>query len=118
MSNFNSKQIYEELTDKRLPVRYDPETFTSFSSGQTLVGFKPYRGHRRPNGEWDVRTEGENSFCRVLLAGYGLVWAALGKKDWVELLGWGVTVAYLSDFAVGEQRILKAHRERTFAERR
>lgn len=111
MSNFNSKQIYEQLMGEHLPTHYNAETFTAYSNGRPHVGFKPYRGHKNPNGKWDVRTEGKDSYCQVRLAGYGLVWAALGKADHIELLGWGETHAYLSDFAPYQQAILREHRD-------
>lgn len=115
MSHFRHKQNYEELAEKlggKLPPGYNKNSFTSYAHGQTVVGFKPYREKRRPDGTHDVCITGPNSYVKVELPGYKHgVWASLAdNSDYVELLGWGNTSAWLEDFPPSEQAKLKEHR--------
>ena len=115
MSNYNSKKTYETLTEQlggKLPTGYNPYSFPARAHGQTVMGFRPYREKMLPNGKHDVRTEGDNGFVKVALAGYGEVWASLEHGgNFVTLLGWGNCNAWLEDFAETEQAKLIEHCE-------
>lgn len=73
--------------------------------------FRPCRGHKRPDGSWDVKTQGKGGFTRISHPRYGLVWARLWSEYGVEMLGWGGDGGCaVFDLPLNQQVALNLHR--------